>query len=159
MEAYRPHDAPEAAGRRFDGNGDSGRRISTLIGELKEYSAYFLSTKADGLKTSLRQVGVYAALGMVGLIALASIICVSVVLLLVGAAGGIGAALGGQIWIGDLIIGAFILLSLSAGIVLGLGWFSRSMRAKTVKKYEQRQSWQRGQFGRDVEETAAAKHE
>jgi hypothetical protein len=135
---------------------ESAHQLGSLASELKEYASYFLSAKADRVKASVRNVGVYAALGVIGLIALTAMISAGIVLVLLGAAGGIAAALGGNLWLGGLIMGAFVLLCIGLGAYIGLTKFARSMRAKTVNKYEQRQRWQRGRFGRDVH-TAAAK--
>jgi len=165
MDIYRPQvPPPQSAPARADGDqgrlarhpapGESLHRLMNLVGELKEYLSYLLSAKADKTKATLRNAGLYAALGVVGLITAVAMIAVSVVLLLWGAAAGIGAALGGQMWVGALIIGAFVLACIGAGARLFVARMMRAMRAKTVKKYEQRQSWQRGRFGRDVEEAA-----
>ncbi len=170
MDIYRPQEAPPPATEqrvagdgahpsRHPAPGEAMHRLGQHFGELKEYVSYFLSTKADSTKASLRNVGLYAALGVVGLVAAAAMIVVSVVLLLWGAAGGIGSALGGKMWLGALIIGAFVLGCIGTAAWLFVARMIRSNRAKTVKKYEQRQSWQRGQFGRDVEEAAAARHD
>src|SRR5688572_21462422 len=39
------------------------------VAELKEFASYYVGAKLDGIKVTLRNVGVYAALGIVGLIA------------------------------------------------------------------------------------------
>src|SRR4051812_43566222 len=48
---------------------DAFRDISQRIAELKAYAAYYLAAKMDGIKLSVRNVAIYAALGVVGLIA------------------------------------------------------------------------------------------
>src|SRR6267143_5146250 len=45
------------------------QRATQLIGEYKEYASYYLATKIDGIKASLRNVGIYAGLGIAGLMA------------------------------------------------------------------------------------------
>jgi hypothetical protein len=133
-------------------------RLAALIGEYKEYLAYYLGAKKDGIVTSLRNTGILAALGVVGLIAFSAVITTAVVLLLVGAAWGLGVLLSGpygpRIWAGALIVGGLILGALVAGVLLGLSMLNKSFRRRTVEKYEQRQQWQRGQFGRNVQDAA-----
>jgi hypothetical protein len=124
------------------------------LAELKEYASYFVAAKLDALKLTVRNVGIYAVLGLIGGIVAATMAVVAVVLLLVGAAHGIGAALGGMYWLGDLIIGVFILGLIAVGAVLGLKMLTRSFKKSTVDKYETRQHQQRRNFGHDVEQRA-----
>ena len=166
MDTYRPPDS-FASGQTQHGRmpedgrhpapSESFHRLGQLFSELKEYISYMLSARADGVKASIRKIGLYAALGAIGAVAAVTAIAMSVVLLLLGAAGGIGAALGGQTWIGGLIIGAAVLALIGGGAYLFVARMLKSSRSRTVKKYEQRQTRQRGQFGRDVEDAAAAK--
>lgn len=137
-------------------------RLTGLIGEYKEYLAYYIGAKKDGIVVSLRNTGILAALGIVGFVAFSAIVTTAVVLLLVGAAWGLGVAMAGpygpRLWAGALIVGGAILAVLVAGALLGLSMLKKSFRRRTVEKYEQRQQWQRGQFGRSVED-AAQSHE
>ena len=136
-------------------------RLTALIGEYKEYLAYYLGAKKDGIVVSLRNTGIFAALGIVGFVAFSAIITTAVVLLLVGAAWGLGVLMSGpygpRIWAGALIVGGVVLGALVAGVLLGLKMLTKASRRRTVDKYEQRQQWQRGQFGRNVEDAARAK--
>src|ERR1041384_8315335 len=68
---------------------DGFRRATQLIGEYKEYASYYMATKIDGIKSSVRNVGIYAGLGIVGLIAFSALITTSVALFLIGAAMGL----------------------------------------------------------------------
>src|SRR5690348_17351169 len=62
------------------------------VAEVRAYAAHFVAAKIDGIKVSIRNAGIYAALGVVGLIALAAVIATTVALLLVGISGAFGAA-------------------------------------------------------------------
>jgi hypothetical protein len=136
-----------------------GHRLLALVGEYKEYAAYYLGTRFDGVKVSLRNVGIYAALGIIGLIALSAVVTTAVVLLLVGSAWGLGVLFRGdygpRIWLGALLVGLLVLGGLAAGVLLGLRMLTSTFRKAMVKKYEQRKRWQRGQFGRNVDDAAA----
>src|SRR5690348_286744 len=65
------------------------------LAEIREFAAYYLAARLDGLKASLRNAGVYAALGVMGLAAGAALIGTAAVLLLWGIAGAFAALLGG----------------------------------------------------------------
>lgn len=121
------------------------------LGELKEFASYYLAAKLDAWKMSFRNLGVYAALGIVGLIAGSAIITTAAVLLLVGIALGIGKIFEpDQPWVGALIVGVVVLGGLAAGIISGMKWLTNTSRKRTVEKYENRQRDQRIYFGEDV---------
>lgn len=130
-------------------------QLGRQIGELKEYFGYYLAAKSDGIKMSIRNAGLYAGLGIVGLIAGAGIIVTAAVLLLTGLAGGLGALFGHRYWLGNLIVGLLVLGGLALAIMLVMKKLTNSFRQSTVQKYEQRQNWQRGQYGRAVPEAAS----
>jgi hypothetical protein len=148
-----------------DGNGHSTRpdpqesvqRMTRLIAETKEYAAYYLGARLDSIKASVRNLGVYAALGIVGLIAASAFITTVVVLFLVGIAMGLN-RLFNSLWLGPFLVGLVCLIGLALGVVFGVKALMNSFRKATVNKYEQRQNWERGQFGRTVAEQAAASH-
>jgi putative superfamily III holin-X len=130
------------------------RKAMDRVGELKEYASYFVAAKLDGIKVSLRNAGIYAALGVIGAVAAATMVVVSVVLLLVGAAHALGALFGGRDWAGDLIIGVLILGLMAVGVIVGLKMLTKSFHKTLVDKYESRQHDQRRSFGHDVEQRA-----
>jgi hypothetical protein len=136
---------------------ESLQRTTRLIAELKEYAAYYLSARIDSIKATVRNLGVYAGLGIVGLIALSAFITTVVVLLLVGIALGLN-VLFDSLWLGPFLVGIVFLTLTAVGFVLGMKKVMNSFRKATVNKYEQRQNWERGQFGRTVAEQAAASH-
>src|SRR5688572_12423047 len=136
---------------------ESVQRMTRLIAETKEYAAYYLGARIDSIKASVRNLGVYAGLGIVGLIAASAFITTTVVLFLVGIALGVN-RLFHSWWIGPFVVGLVFLTALVLGVVFGLKALMNSFRKVTVNKYEQRQNWERGQFGRTVAEQAAASH-
>ncbi len=133
------------------------QRFSSLISEYKEYASYYLATKLDGMKSSFRNIGIYAGLGIVGLMAFSALITTAVALFLIGAAMGIAHIFDPpKYWLGFLSVGLLILVLIGVGAAIGLSKVNAGFRKATVDKYEQRKRWQRGQFGRDVEQAAAA---
>ncbi|MDB5292674.1 MAG: hypothetical protein JWL69_3915 [Phycisphaerales bacterium] len=155
-----PGTRPDTADRPLDGAPEDVTPADALhdamkrLAEVREYIAYFISAKIDGLKVTARNIGVYAALGVLGLIACGAVVVVSVVLLLTGVAHGIGAALGGMYWLGDLIVGALVLIALSIGVVMALKKLTNTSRKTLVQKYESRKRDQRLRFGHDVRQRA-----
>lgn len=136
------------------------QRATQLLGEYKEYASYYMSTKIDGMKASVRNVGIYAGLGIVGLIAFSALITTAVALFLIGAAMGLAHIFDPpKYWLGALIVGLAVLVLIGVGAAIGLSKANAGFRKATVDKYEQRKRWQRGQFGRDVEQAAGAKKE
>ncbi len=132
---------------------DALRQAGAAIGELKEYAAYYVATKLDGVKVTVRNLGVYAVLGIVGLIALSAVVTTAVVMLLVGLALAISDLFGDpreKLWIGALIVSLLVLGGLVAGVVYGMRKLTNTSRAALVKKYESRQREQRINYGHDV---------
>jgi hypothetical protein len=137
---------------------DGFRRATQLMGEYKEYASYYMATKIDGIKSSARNIGIYAGLGIAGLMAFSALITTAVALFLIGAAMGLAHIFDPpKYWLGALIVGLVVLVLIGVGAAVGLSKANAGFRKATVDKYEQRKRWQRGQFGRDVEEAAAAK--
>jgi len=123
------------------------REASAQFGELKAYAAQYVAAKLDLAKLSLRRIAILAILGIIGLLAGAAMVVMAVVQLLSGVAQAIGAALGGRMWAGDLIVGGAIVGIIAIGAWIGLNRLSISSRNATVKRYEQRQRRQRAEHG------------
>jgi arginine exporter protein ArgO len=92
----------------------------------------------------------------VGLIALAGLLVTSLVLLLDGAATGLGLLFGGRLWLGHIVVGGGVLVLLALGMFIGVRtWQSRSRRQK-VQQYDERQLQQRTTYGHSVADRASA---
>ena len=159
-----PAESSESAQTQGDKGGpapphyDGFKRATQLLGEYKEYASYYMATKIDGIKSSARNIGIYAGLGIAGLMAFSALITTAVALFLIGAAMGLAHIFDPpKYWLGALIVGLAILVLVGVGAAVGLSKANAGFRKATVDKYEQRKRWQRGQFGRDVEQAAAAK--
>jgi len=157
----RPRAAAHPAGHSGEGGdgssphaasaADALRGVARLVAEVREYGAHYVSATLDQWKVVARNVGVYAVLGVIALLAGAAVVVTSVVLLLVGLAIAIGKAFEpDQFWAGALIVAVVVLGGLGVSVVVGLKWISRTSRAALVKKYEERQRQQRVAFGHDV---------
>jgi len=129
---------------------DIGNRLS----ELSEYVSYFLTAKVDGLKLTLRNVGIMAGLGVVGLMALGGFVITLMVMLLRGIAYGLGDLMGDRWWLGELLTAVAFLALMGVGVMIGLKKIGKSSRERTAKKYAARQQQERVKFGTDVHQRA-----
>lgn len=147
-----------------DANGDAAemstqqliQNLKVLAGELVDYVGYYISAKTDGIKWSLTRLGMLAAVGLIGLLALSGAVVTAVALLLVGMANGLGAIFGADLrWIGWLIAGILVLAMIFGGALLGMKWVQRSMARKMEQKYEAKRQRQQYEFGHNVRNRAA----
>lgn len=165
-DAYRVDPEAFKTAGRSDGNGaddDAAPGISAVIGdvtkhlrEAADYGTYFLSAKVDGVKTSLRNVALYAALGLVGAIVGVSVLVTAAVMLLSGLAGILGTMFGGRYNLSSFLVGLLVLAGVVVGALVFFKKFTAASRQRTVEKYESRKHQQRAQYGHDVDERSAA---
>jgi len=131
------------------------KEAGTHFNELKEYATHYVAAKADAMKASVRNLGLYAALGVVGALVGGAIVVTAGVLLMIGLAGAIGAIFEPDMpWVGHLAVGLIVLGGIGVGTMVFLKKFTAGSRERTVKKYESREQQQRVQFGHDVHERA-----
>jgi hypothetical protein len=140
---YRPNPAQEAA-----------TKLKADLDELKEYASYYVAAKIDGIKGTVRNLGLYAALGVVGAIVGTAILATAAGLLVVGFAHMLGALFGGRYWLGDLVTGILILGAVAGGAYYMMNKLTGTWRSQTLKKYEERKQSQRERFSRDVSDRA-----
>lgn len=136
---YKPNPAKEAF-----------TRITGDLEEIKEYAGYYLAAKVDGIKQSVRNIGLYAALGVLGAIVGGAIVATAAGLLVVGLAEALGNLFGGRYWLGDLVTGVVVLGAVAGGAYFMMNKLTGTWRSQTLKKYEQRKQDQRERFGHDV---------
>jgi hypothetical protein len=165
MEPQASHNAPEAAPRPDPGgaNGhdasaaaaESLKKVGLHLGELKEYAGLYVAAKLDSLKLTLRNVALYAALGIVGAIVGMGLLITAAALLLTGLAGAIGAIFDpDKPWVGALVVGLIVLAVAFGGVILVMRKLTGASRKATMQKYEDRKRDERARFGHDVQERA-----
>jgi hypothetical protein len=171
MERARSYDAPESAPRPTpfaDGRdpaaaddgpspADAVKEAASRFAELKEYAGYFVAAKVDGLKVTLRNVAIYAALGLVGGIVGIAVLIAATVMLLNGLSGLIAEIFPEkwEHWGGDLVLGLLLVGGAAAAVIFGLKSITGSSRKRTIEKYENRTREERRVYGHDVHERAA----
>jgi len=122
------------------------------LAELKEYISYYAAVRVDMLKVTVRNLGIYAGLGLVGLMAAAAMVVTAVVLLLQGIAGAFAQLIPRFPWLGNLITAFIVLGGTALGIIIAMKKLTGTFRSQTVKKYEDRQRREHQQFGHDVQD-------
>lgn len=139
---------------------DALKEAMHALGELREYVGYFVAAKLDGIKVTLRRVGVLAAVGVIGLLAGGAIVATAAVLFCVGLAQAVATFFAHEngvprTWLGNLIVGLLLLLVIGGGAWYMMSRLTGSSRKVTVKKYELRRQRQRADFGHDVLQRAS----
>ncbi len=135
---------------------ESVRKALSKIAELEAYAREYFAARGDQFKLSVRHAIFQASALLLALMAITAGLAIALVMLFVGLSGAIGAALGGRIWAGNLIVGGGLLLLVAVGTFFGLMTFRNTSRRATVKKYELGQKKQRQRFGRSSRDRSAA---
>lgn len=152
-----PNPAAEPTeGSPHNGNGSPSEAFAELgrqFGELRSYVSYYISAKLDGIKLSVRNLAIYAGLGIVGLLVASALVTTATALLCIGLAWAVSALFGIN-WLGPLLVGLLILAGIGAGVYFGISWFMKATRTQMVHKYEQLRNQQRAEHGHDVHDRA-----
>lgn len=146
--------ASTAPGEQEPSPEEALRRLLQQLEELRAYATHFVSAKVDAFLVSARQLLVWAVLGVAGLIALTALVVTAIVLFLDGAAGGLGLLFGGQLWLGQLVVGGGLLVLLTLSILIATRTWQGRARQQKVQQYDERQLQQRAVFGRSVADRA-----
>jgi ABC-type transport system involved in cytochrome bd biosynthesis fused ATPase/permease subunit len=135
--------------------GEALKKAAQQIGELKEYAGLYVSAKLDSLKLTMRNLVLYAALGLVGAIVGIGLLITAAALFLTGIAGGIGAIFDpDRYWVGALIVGFVVLAGAMGGLIVVIRKLTGASKQQTIQKYEERKRDERNRYGHDVQERA-----
>ncbi len=143
--AESPTESPEPAAPEDE----AFASLRTRLEELADYVAYYLSSRIDALRMSIRWRIIWGWLIGVAVLAGAGAIVTAVALLCEGICDGLSELLGRR-WAGELATGVLLL-----GIVALVGYLivSRLVRRahrRITNKYEAFRARQRERYGRDV---------
>jgi len=147
-----PSAKPDAANTEQPGQafGEAIRQIE----ELRAYLGYYLSSRLDQIKLTVRWLVIWAGLAVMALVAAAAVIVMAVVQVLSAVAAAIAQAVPSHPWIGSLITGLVVLTAVAVALRWGMGFMRRASQAAIVAKYEAFKRQQREQFGRSVDDAA-----
>ncbi|CAN5439078.1 hypothetical protein BH09PLA1_BH09PLA1_19410 [soil metagenome] len=135
---------------------DALRSAAMHFGEAKEFAATFIAAKADSAKLSLRRALFMTAFFVIAAVTGTATVVTAAVLLTAGIASAIGQLFDPpKPWVGQIIVGAAVLVATNLGVYLLIRNAMRASRKRTVQKYEDRHKRQRSQFGRDVSTAAS----
>ncbi len=155
--ATRPgHNGAENGGSPADEQSPAEhlRRAGSSLSQLAEFVSFYLEAKIDGIKRTIKIAGILAALGVLGLLAGATLVVTAVVLICAAVAEALGRLLG-HAWLGSLVTGVLILALIAGAIWIVMSRLTKSWKAKTVQHYEKRRRQQREKFGSDITDSAA----
>ena len=124
------------------------------VRELIEYANFYVETRKDSVRASIRGLILKAALGVLAGIIGATVLIVATVYLMSGIAAGLGSLFGERWELGMFTLGALVLVALGVGAFVMMKMMDRKARQRTVKKYEQRQQNQESRFGHSVKQRA-----
>jgi len=145
---------PGAEGEKANPAVEAFNRISQDAAELKEYASYYVAAKIDGFRRTLRNLGLYAALGVLGLIAGGAVLATAAGLIVIGIAEAFTSLFGGRAWLGDIVAGIVVLSVIATAVWLMMNKLTGSWHSQTLKKYHERKQSQRERFGHDVGQRA-----
>jgi len=164
---FQTEPPPEAFASSGTGNGHDGasaaaspaealKQASGRLGELKEYVGLLVAAKVDGLKLTLRNIVLYAVLGVVAAVVGVAMLVTASVYVLSGLAGAIGELFPEpyEWWAGRLIVGVLVVGGTLVGVMLLTKSLTGSSRKRTIEKYENRKRDERNSYGHDVAERA-----
>jgi hypothetical protein len=122
--------------------------------ELTEFVQVYLSIQSDSIRNTVRTIGLYAALALVGGILLIALIAKATTMLLAGAAAGLGELFGNRLWAGELVVSVVVLALVAITAYLVMNKITNTSRQKAARKYEQRREAERARFGVDYQQRA-----
>ena len=108
----------------------------------------------DRLKLSGRATLMWSILGIIAGLVATSIVATAGVMFVVGLSAGIGTLLGGRQWLGQLVVGAIILLAVTGGGWLVIRRSLGRLHDNLVQKYEHRKAEEQTEFGTNVAQRA-----
>ncbi len=135
------------------------KRMGPYVSELRTYFAYWMSAQRDRAKLKLRNIAIMAALGVIGLIALATVIVYAVIMLMGSLGMGLAELFGlinpRLMFLGPLLLGAIVLAGLGWGMMFAMNKVFGLSHTKTQEKYDAQRTQQRVRFGHDVSDRAS----
>jgi hypothetical protein len=132
------------------------REAIAQFAKLREFAAYYVATRLDAIKLTVRRLGIAAGLMIISMIGVLAIIVTAVVLVMRGIAGGLAELFPRYPWLGDLIAGVVFLIASVLVVMIAMRAMTRTFKSFTVHRYEARQRQQRQHFGSDVRDDASA---
>ncbi|MGD9647599.1 MAG: hypothetical protein AB7U73_17935 [Pirellulales bacterium] len=110
-----------------------------LLGDfqrLGELFAQYSAARADGVRLRIRRIVLLSLAGVMAALLVTTALVTCLVLALLGAAHGLAALAGGRLWVGELGVGAGLLLSTGVLLIVVARAVARRNRQHLREKYE-----------------------
>jgi len=125
------------------------------IAMLRAFALHYVEVQKDATKAAIRRLVVTATFALLAAIVGGTILIVSAAMIADGLAELVSWALGSSPWVGKLVVGGGVLVTLAlAGWIL-IYLLKRAQRKRVLRKYESLHNAQRAKFGTDVSQRAA----
>jgi hypothetical protein len=103
--------------------------------QLQAQVRHFLALEMDRIKLVARRAMMFAAIGILALVAATAMVIAAFVFVLQGIAEGVAVLLG-SVWAADLLVGTAIFVALTAGIYFGVRRVTKISYDRTRAKHE-----------------------
>jgi hypothetical protein len=152
-----PHVAPvEDSGSKQDGPEDSPLEpLLKNLAEVQEYFSHYVDARKDELKVTAQRWAVLAFAAIGAALVVFTLLVSAVVFLMNGLAAAISLAAGGRLWVGELVVGAGLIIGFGALAAIIVNRLFQSACRAMRSKYESRHRRQRAQFGVDATQRSA----
>ena len=122
--------------------------------QLSELFGFYATTRTDAFRVKLGKLLTGALLGVVAGVAGLAAVVIATGFVLEASATGLGLLYGDRYWLGQLTVGAVLLVATFVGVRMLTKRMTSTARRTLMDKYERLQKRQRERFGRDVEQMA-----
>ena len=129
-------DNTNSAGRENAPVSDSVIEATKRFADAINFGKQYLSAQADRVRIVVRNIAIFAILGIVAALVAATILVSATVLLCVGVANAIGSVLGGRFWAGDMIVGVVVLGGIALAVPIVLKKIFHASQVRTRLAYE-----------------------
>ncbi len=129
--------------------------VAANLTAAKSFLAYYIAAKTDRLLLVVKNVVVWSVLGAAAALIGVTVLIAATVYLCAGIVGGLEQLFGRFAWIGPLLFGSVVLLTVGLGGLIFLKRVTGGSKERLVTAYERRQRQQRSEFGTDVDRESA----
>jgi hypothetical protein len=134
--------------------GEALREAIRQFSELRDYVVFYVRTRIDLLKLSLRDLVFFAAMTLTALLLGAALCVTAVVIFCRGIAEGLTILFGDRAWLGDLVTALLMFGLIIGGIFVSMNVAARTWKERTIRAYDRLKRRQRAAHGTDVDERA-----
>jgi hypothetical protein len=124
-------------GRVAKAGDDAWRELIGYLLQLEQYVSLYIRVREDAIKVRARETLWRVGLGLVALIAVVTVIAVSVIYVFDGTSRGLVLLLGGRQWLASLVTGGGTLIVLGLAAWAGHSLVSRAAHRRRIAEYEE----------------------